>query len=122
MQTLGCELTVERGPEWLFIRPEGASLLGRELDLADQIWGLLEQSMTYRLVLELDDIDLLSSDVISQLVMLQQRIYNQGGLMRLCGVSAVNKRAIESCRLSDYLPQYANRTQAVMGERRVKPR
>lgn len=123
MQALGgCELIVERGPEWLFIRPDGASLRGHELDLADQIWSLLEQSMTYRLVLELDDIDLLSSDIISQLVMLQQRICNHGGLMRLCGVSPTNRWAIESCRLSGYLPQYANRTQAVMGERRVKPR
>jgi anti-anti-sigma factor len=92
------------------------------LDLAEQVWALLEQNMTHRLVLELDDIGLLFSDVVGQLVLLQKRISNQGGLMRLCGVSANNKRVLETCRLGGYLPQYADRTQAVMGERPIKPR
>jgi anti-anti-sigma factor len=97
-------------------------LRGHELDLAEQVWSLLEQNMTHRLVLELDDIGLLISSLIGQLVLLQKKIGSQGGLMRLCGLSANNKRVLETCRLGGYLPQYADRTQAVMGERPVKPR
>jgi anti-anti-sigma factor len=118
----GCELDVERGPDWLFVRPHGASLRGHELDLAEQVWGLLEQSMTHRLVLELDDLGPMMSSVIGQLVMLQKRITSQGGLMRLCGLSPSNQRVLAVSRLSGYLPQYNDRTEAVMGERPMQPR
>jgi len=118
----GCELDVDRGPDWLFVRPHGESLRGHELDLANQVWRLLEQSMTHRLVLELDDIGPMMSSLIGQLVLLQKRISSHGGLMRLCGVSPSNQRVLAVCRLGGYLPQYVDRTQAVMGERPMQPR
>ena len=78
--------------------------------------------MTHRLVLELDDIGPMMSSLIGQLVLLQKRISSHGGLMRLCGVSPSNQRVLAVCRLGGYLPQYADRTQAVMGERPMQPR
>ena len=118
----GCDLDIERGPDWLFIRPRGASLPGHESELAEQVWTLLEQCMTHRLVLELDDVGLLVSNLVGQLVLLQKRICGQGGLMRLCGLSPANQRVLSTCRLGGYLPQYHDRTEAVMGERPTKPR
>lgn len=118
----GCELEVERGPDWLFVRPHGASLFGRETELADQVWNLLEQCTTHRLVLELDDLGPLVSAMIAQLMLLQKRISGQGGLMRLCGLSAANQRVLATCRLNGYLAQYNNRTEALMGARPVQPR
>jgi anti-anti-sigma factor len=96
--------------------------MGREAELANQVWGLLEQSTTHRLVLEMDDIELLASSIIGQLILLQKRIASQGGLMRICGLSASNQRALETCRLGGYLPQYQDRTEAVMGARPKQPR
>lgn len=117
-----CEMDVERGPNWLFVRPHGATLRGNETELAAQVLGLLEQNFTHRLVLELDDLELLWSSIIGQLVLLHKRIDGQGGLMRLCGLSAANQRVLETCRLSEYLPQYNDRTEALMGVRPTQPR
>ena len=118
----GCELEVERGPDWLFVKPQGASLRGHEDELAEQIWQLLEQCTTHRLVLELNDVDLFVSSLVGQLVLLQQRICDRGGLMRLCGLSAANQRALIACRLNGYFPLYSDRTQAVMASRPQQPR
>jgi len=120
--TGGCELNVERGPDWLFVRPRGESLTDHAPELAEQLWALLEQSLTHRLVLEMDDVELLRSAIVGQLVLLQKRISGQGGLMRLCGLSPANQRVLATCRLGGYLPQYQNRTEAVMGERPTQPR
>ena len=118
----GCELDVERGPDWLFVRPHGESLRGHEDELAEQIWQLLEQCTTHRLVLELDDVGSFMSSLIGQLVLLHQRICNRGGLMRLCGLSAANRRALDASRLSGYFPQYRDRNEAVMAVRPMQPR
>ena len=117
-----CKLDVERGPDWLFVRPHGATLRGHETELAEQILDLLEQNFTHRVVLELDDLGLLLSSIIGQLVLLHKRIDGQGGLMRLCGLSAANQRVLATCRLNEYLPQYRDRTAAVMGARPAQPR
>jgi anti-anti-sigma factor len=90
--------------------------------LAEQIWGLLEQSFTYRLVLELEDIAILQSYLLAQLVMLAKRISSHGGMLRLCGVSPVNRDVIHVCRLDECLPAYGDRGEAVMGHRSVRPR
>ena len=118
----GCDLQVERGPDWLFVRPQGASLRGHEDELADQIWHLLEQCTTHRLVLELDDVGPFVSSLVGQLVLLHQRICDRGGLMRLCGLSVANQRALNACRLSGYFPLYSDRTEAVMASRPLQPR
>jgi anti-anti-sigma factor len=116
------DIEVDRGPDWLFVRPHGLSLRGQESGLAEHVWQLLEQSMTHRVVLELDDIGLLCSTVIGQLVLLQKRIHSQGGMIRLCGLSPVNQRVLAICRLSGCFPQYTDRNDAVMGGRPTHPR
>lgn len=118
----GCDLHVDRGPDWLFVRPDGASLRGRESELGDQIWHLLEQCTAHRLVLELDDIGPLVSSLIGQLVMLQKRISEQGGLMRVCGLSSANQQVLATTRLGGYFPHYHDRNDAVMAARPSQPR
>ena len=52
----GWELDVERGPDWLFVRPHGLSHDPLEFveadspDLADEVWSLVEKYFTRRLV------------------------------------------------------------------------
>lgn len=120
----GWDLDVERGPDWLYVRPH--CLSGSASDappLADQVWSLLEKSLTHRLVLELDDIDLLTSHLIGQLMWLRKRIHSHDGMMRICGLSSYNTQVLEQCHLAGYLPHFRDREEAVMGQARpIQPR
>ena len=112
----GWELAVERGPDWLIV-----TINGRDPDrddsppLADRIWSLMEQHMTHRLVLELQSIPVLTSHLIGQLIDLYRRIREQDGVMRLCGLSAYNRRVLHTCHLDDRLPSYDDLHEAVLG-------
>lgn len=119
---VGWRYDVDRGPDWVFVRlhPDEQAL---ETDsLADQLWAVLEQSFTYRLVLELDEVPILQSYLIAQLVLIAKRINSHGGLLRLCGLSPANQEVIRLCRLDGCLPHFGNRSDAVMGHRPMQPR
>jgi anti-anti-sigma factor len=113
----GYELDVERGPDWLLVRVRGfcSTKNSESPPLADSLWRLLEQHFTYRLVLELDEVEVLDSELIGQLNRLYRRIEEHDGVMRLCGLSACNRRALHACRLDDKLLPYEDRVEAVMG-------
>jgi anti-anti-sigma regulatory factor len=124
VQTIpGWTLQVDRGPEWLFVRPipprHGDT---EEVDLADALWSICHQHLTYRLVLELDEVLMLRSWLIGQLVMLHKRIATHDGLLRICKLSNDNQQVLRFCRLDDHFPQYADRCAAVMGNRPMQPR
>ena len=123
------ELGVERGPGWLFLKLKNIDPDAFEIhQLADNIWSLLEQHLTYRVVLEMGDVKVLRSELIAQLVLLQRRIQRHGGVIRLCGLSENNTRVLRACSLLDRLPSYPDRLGAVMGcrtgrdEEAAKPR
>ncbi|NLF08191.1 MAG: STAS domain-containing protein [Pirellulaceae bacterium] len=115
----GCELEVQRGPDLLVVRiknfdptePDSSSLV-------DRIWNILEQHFTYRLVLEMDEVPLLNSDLIDQLIDLSWRIEKRDGVLRLCGLSPANLRVLRACRLDKRLPPYRDSQEAVMGRPR----
>jgi anti-anti-sigma factor len=115
-------LDIDRGPDWLFIRlrpPHGD--MG-EFPLAEMIWQRLEQCFCYRVVLELDDVTMLRSWIIGELVRLHKRVMTQGGMMRLSGLSSANEAVLRICRMNERFPAYRNRTDAVMGYRPPQPR
>ncbi len=119
---LGWELTVKRGPDSLWVKvgsPEGVS---PESDLADQLWSLLEQHFVYRLVLDLSEIESLDRRLLGHLLALQRRIRHHVGLMRICGLSPVNQRLVESYGLNDRFPRYEDLEEAVMGSWPRNPR
>lgn len=120
----GCELDVERGPDWLLVRVRSPDLAETdETPLADRLWGLLQQHFTYRLVLELDEVPVLNSYWIGQLIQLYRRIATHDGVMRLCGLSSYNRQVLHACRLDDRLLPYGDRQEAVMGRpRAARPR
>jgi anti-anti-sigma regulatory factor len=133
--TLGRELTVTRGPDSLWVKlhgpeaPSSASppLADRPLadetrPLADELWSLLECHFTYRLVLDLSEIDLVDRRLLGQLVALRRKILRHGGLMRLCGVSPSNQDILERQGLGDRFPSYCDLEEAVMGLRPNQPR
>lgn len=119
----GWELDVERGPDWLFVRPHLVGSRATETPpLAEHIWSLLELNVTNRLVLELDQIRFLHSYLIGQLVWLHKRIHTQGGIMRISGLSAPNQEMLRISRLDSRFPQYPSREDAVLGYRPTQPR
>lgn len=118
----GWTLETDRGPDWLFIRPvPPAGANGAEVDLAEAIWERMQQQFLHRVVVEMDQIPLLRSWLIGQLVILHKRVAAHDGLMRLCGMSDENQDVLHMLRLDDRFPQYPDRGAAVMGHR-PKPR
>lgn len=118
----GMSFDVDRGPDWMFVRvnpPETAAV--ETPQLAEAIWGLLEQSFIYRVVLELDRIELLRSYMVGQLIMLAKRVHSHGGVLRICGLSHSNEEVLRCCQLAGQLPNYRDRGDAVMCSR-PKPR
>ena len=72
--TAGCELDVERGPDWLLVRITSVDADPADgLSLADRLWEVMERHFVYRMVLEMDQIPVLNSYLIGQLVALRRR-------------------------------------------------
>jgi len=110
----GCELDVQRGPDWLLVRVRGLDAANPPL-LADEVWDLAQRHFVYRIVLELDQVDLLNSHLVGQLLRLYKRLQGHDGLLRLCGLSPRNRRVLCGCALEDRFPTYETRHEAVLG-------
>lgn len=111
----GWELDVERGPDWLLVKIRSQDGSSTDPPLADGLWDLLERHFTYRVVLELDQVRVLNSYLIGQLVQLYKLIRRHDGVMRLCGLSPYNLAVLRTCRLEDRFLPYRDREEAVMG-------
>src|SRR5215469_16114306 len=95
----GWMVDVERGPDWLFVRlgaPDGDCDVSL---LADSVWSVIKQHFVYRVVLECDELGMLDSAMIAQIVGLHRRLQKQSGVLRLCGLSDQNQAALKACRL-----------------------
>jgi anti-anti-sigma factor len=111
----GWELDVQRGPDWLLVRVNSLAESLEEPPLAEVIWEVLERHFTYRVVLELDQVNVLNSHLVGQLVQLYKLIRQRDGVMRICGLSPYNRIVLRTCRLEDYFLPYRDREEAVMG-------
>ena len=112
----GLEMIVDRGPNWLFVklRPNKDSRAVVP-QVAEKLWSIASRHFIYRLVLELDELKDLSPGMMSQLIMLQQRLRQCGGALRICGLSADCEESLHSFKLSGALQNHASRAEAVMG-------
>ena len=130
----GWEVEVQRGPDWLLVKVQTARRIekahGRtssvEPDVeqfASGIWDLMQRHFAHRLVLEMDQVGLLNSRLIGQLIHLCKLIREHDGVMRICGLSPHNLKVLRTCRLDDHFQPYLNRKEAVLGRgRTVCPR
>jgi anti-anti-sigma regulatory factor len=119
----GWELKVDRGPDWLWVkieRPESYSV--DTPPLADEVWAQLERHFVYRLVLELDGIETLDSYLIGQIELLDERIRDHGGMLRLTGVSPFNREVLRNRGLDGRFSIYGDLTEALMGACPRRPR
>jgi anti-anti-sigma factor len=90
--------------------------------LADYLWSLLERHFTYRLVLDLSEVQALDRKLLSELLRLQRRVRQHGGLMRVCGLSPECQRVLQRHGLDGRLPCYCGLEDAVMGSWPRNPR
>ena len=125
MPTLAAKwnLEVDRGPDGLWVRivrPARETL--DSTPLADSLWSLLERHLVYRLVLDVEEIDLSDCCLVDQLTDLYERISQHDGMLRLCGLTPGNRKALDECELKGRIPCYRDREEAVMGGCPIKPR
>jgi anti-anti-sigma factor len=113
-----CEFEVDRGPDWLFVKIKGLDSGASAPALANNLWSLAEQNFTYRLLLELDEVEVLDSHLIDQLLTLRDLVGEREGVLRLCGLSPENKRVLRACCLDNRLRTYDDRQDAVLGAAR----
>lgn len=113
----GYELDVDRGPNWLFVRvhPNGEPM-NEPSQIADELWSISSKHFIYRLVLELDQLDELPEGMMGQIVVLQQRLAQHGGALKLCGLSPDCAQALTRQRLEQALPNHQSRAGAVWGD------
>ena len=104
---------VDRGPDWLFVKLHpGSQDPG---DVAEKLLSVADKHFVYRMVLEMDEVDFIPSRLIGQLVMLQKRVLQRHGMLRLCQLKDQCAEAIHMCRLDGALPNYGSREDAVLG-------
>jgi anti-anti-sigma factor len=121
--TSSWQLQLERGPNCLFVRLCPTRARGcDDAELSERLADLLDQHLTNRLVLEMEQVDLLNSLLLGQLVDLSNRVRTQGGMLRLCGLSPYNQDVLRTTRLDRRLPHYADRLNAVHTTMPAKPR
>ena len=119
----GWEMEVDRGPDWLFIRLRGEEPFDTEgIELSSRCFQMMEQEFVQRAVIEMDEIDLLRSHLLGELVALRKRLQDQGGMLRLSGLSDDNYEVLVSSGLTHHFPRYSSCEEAVMGYRPGKPR
>lgn len=111
----GIEFDVERGPNWLIVRLHFIDASADVSHLADELWSVAARHFIYRLVLELDELDAPPSELMGQLAMLQERLAQCDGALRICGLSPECVEMLQSCQLESALPNHATLEEAVLG-------
>jgi hypothetical protein len=112
----GFKLCVDRGPNWLFIKLQPKRHFADDIaQVADELWSIASRHFTYRLVLELDELRQLPADLVDQLVILQERLAQCDGSLRVCGLSDECARKLCDTHVEAMLSNYATRQEAVLG-------
>ena len=112
----GLELNVDRGPNWLFVKLRTHEAPQQDVpQFAEKLWSISSRHFIYRLVLELEDLEKLPSGMMGQLVMLQERLAQCGGALRICGLSPECEETLQSCQMDSALQNHPSREAAVMG-------
>ena len=115
------ELGVERGPNWLFVTVLGGLVDVSHLPpLGSRLRSLLEQNLTSRMVLELEQAVIPCSYLVRQLTLLERWVAEHHGVLRLCGLQTRYADRLRRRGLSDRFVFYRDRREAVFGVSRPR--
>jgi anti-sigma B factor antagonist len=113
----GLKLTVDRGPNWLFVKLRPRRNSTDELSqIADELWSIASRHFIYRLVLELEELKSLPPGLMEQLTLLQDKLAECDGALRICGLSAKCAQALCDAGLDAALPNHPTRDAAIHGD------
>jgi len=113
----GFKLSVDRGPNWLFVKLRPKRRFAEDVSqIADELWSIASRHFIYRVVLELEELDEMPAELTEQLVILQERLMQCGGSLRICGLPADCVAALSDSHLDVALPNFATRQDAVLGD------
>jgi anti-anti-sigma regulatory factor len=106
---------VERGPDWLFLRlqEDGEAAGGDGGPLSERLWGMIRANRAHRVVLELDRVDAIDDSLIGAIADVSTRMRDDGGFVRVCGLSESNLERLRSSGQADGLTHFESRTAAV---------
>ncbi len=112
----GFKLSVDRGPNWLFVKLRPKRRFAEDVSqIADELWSIASRHFIYRVVLELEELDRMPAELTEQLVILQERLMQCGGSLRICGLPAECVEKLRDSHLDVALPNFATRQEAVLG-------
>ncbi|MEM6329771.1 MAG: STAS domain-containing protein [Planctomycetota bacterium] len=106
--------TVGQDEQWLIARLHpGPRPFGDVIGLALPLWAEMERRWATLLVVQMDEVEFLSSSLMGELVRLYKRVAQRDGALRLCGLRPECADALRTCHLHEVLPTYATRHDAV---------
>jgi anti-sigma B factor antagonist len=112
----GFKLSVDRGPNWLFVKLRPKRRFAEDVpQIADELWSIATRHFIYRVVLELEELGRMPAELTEQLVILQERLMQCGGSLRICGLPADCVEELCDSHLDVALPNFATRQDAVLG-------
>ncbi len=115
---LGWSLDVEQDAEWLLlsIRPPDREFPPAcPKTLAAEVWALLTKRNLKSIVLRMQFVRFLNSELLGQLVVLHKRVHANGGICRLAGLTVENQQVLQIAQLDGRFPQISNAHEAIAG-------
>lgn len=111
-------IQVNRGPGWLYVHLQPGR--ANPSDIAERIWAAADRHFTYRIVLEMDDVDAVSRQLAEQLAALEERVMDRHGTLRYCGLTPSCFNVLRDCQLERPMSKFDTRTDAVRGHQRQR--
>lgn len=109
----GWDVSVERGPDWVFVRLQAGGAIGGGHALAERLLSMIREHHAHRVVLELDEVQGMDDSLLTALTRVGSRIRDDGGLVRVCGLSVADIERLRAAGHADDLPHFESRCAAV---------
>ncbi len=108
-------LEIDRGPNWLFVKFHPGRSKAELAKMGDELWTVAENHFVYRMVVEMEEIDTLTDDLVRQLAKLREQLEEQEGALRVCGLQKSCAAKLENFHLDHTLQSHASRESAILG-------
>lgn len=106
--------TISRDGQWWIARLHpGPRPFGDVIGLSLPLWEALDERWATLVVVEMDEVEFLSSSLMGELVRLYKRIAKREGALRLCNLCDNCQSALRICGLDEVLMSAPNRDLAM---------
>ena len=84
-----------------FLRPQLTDEDNLE-QVGEALFALVEKDAQSRIILDLSQLDYITSSVLGKFITLHRRLHRQGGTLVLCGIQSNVRESLRASRLLDY--------------------